>query len=487
MNWRALTIVLATAIPIILVAIILFKDYVDVNDYSCKKNETCVRYCCNSELTCGGKPHEFNGFNFSMNLKQPYRVLSGLDCNHGVYRGTFEEIVFLKNGHIEEDGKQISWKHYCIDIEDQEFVFNICFAPNEMESISRTYPYFMLASLPFLLVTLIVYGFTKELRNLHGKCLMAYVSSLTVMYITLIVNSLTDEYLIQYKIICITLGYTLLTSLLCCFFWLNVMCYDIYRAFRVEIRSESKEQFIIFCAYAFGIPIIYMTIVFVLNFFRFIPDRFNNNIGYGSCSISNSFDKDSHPKIIQWIYIYGPILLLISINIIFYGVTAWKFYCVGRERARIGRTSTSRIHCGHGDTSENRRRFLCYMRLSVIMGLPWIIEILSFSLGSTWLFVASIFNCLQGLVVFITFVYQPRVIKILNKRYNDFKERDRFRSRGNLADRKVQFGGSAATLVDIDIPCNEEPVVEDNNEALDETSFNSSVMNELKEKLSRQS
>lgn len=63
-------------------------------------------------------------------------------------------------------------------------------------------------------------------------------------------------------------------------------------------------------------------------------------------------------------------------------------------------------------------RFLCYLRLSVIMGVPWIIEILSFSLGTTWLFAASIFNCMQGFVVFITFVWIPKVTKHL-KRYYD--------------------------------------------------------------------
>ena len=63
-------------------------------------------------------------------------------------------------------------------------------------------------------------------------------------------------------------------------------------------------------------------------------------------------------------------------------------------------------------------RFFCYVRLSVIMGVPWIIEILSFSFDNTWLFVVSIFNCMQGFVIFITFVWNPRVIKQLRRRYD---------------------------------------------------------------------
>lgn len=99
-----------------------------------------------------------------------------------------------------------------------------------------------------------------------------------------------------------------------------------------------------------------MTIVFILNFFRLIPEKFNNNIGNGSCSVSTNFDMDSHPIIAQWIYIYGPILLLISINIIFYGITAWKFYCIEKERTRVCRNSTSRIHLGQDNCNENRMR-----------------------------------------------------------------------------------------------------------------------------------
>lgn len=96
MNWRAVTIVLATAIPIIMVAIILFKNSVDGNDFSCRNNETCVRYCCNHDLSCDGEPHNFEGFNFSRNLKQPYKVLTGLKCDNKAYFENSSIVMFLK-------------------------------------------------------------------------------------------------------------------------------------------------------------------------------------------------------------------------------------------------------------------------------------------------------------------------------------------------------------------------------------------------------
>lgn len=96
MSCRIVTIVVGTAIPIIIVAIILFKDYVDENDYSCKEDEACVRYCCNHNLTCDGEPHDFKELNISKELIQPYKILPSLKCVHGAYRGNLEEITFLK-------------------------------------------------------------------------------------------------------------------------------------------------------------------------------------------------------------------------------------------------------------------------------------------------------------------------------------------------------------------------------------------------------
>lgn len=99
------------------------------------------------------------------------------------------------------------------------------------------------ASLPFFIVTLAVYIFIRDLRNLHGKCFIAYVSSLSIMYSTLIFNGLgLQEFHINHNIVCKTIGYTFLTSVLCCFFWLNVMCYDIYRTFKYIIYGNDMNS-----------------------------------------------------------------------------------------------------------------------------------------------------------------------------------------------------------------------------------------------------
>lgn len=90
----------------------------------------------------------------------------------------------------------------------------------------------MIFSLPFLLITFCVYGFIPELRNLHGKSLMCYVFSLTILYISLSVVQLESEIFLPEGWACIFSGYTIYISVLLCFFWLNIMCYDIWSTFR---------------------------------------------------------------------------------------------------------------------------------------------------------------------------------------------------------------------------------------------------------------
>lgn len=98
----------------------------------------------------------------------------------------------------------------------------------------------MFLSVPFLLATFIVYACIPELRNVHGKSLMSYVLGLTVGYTILAsvqfhgnqeecrdgsTNCFTN-------VVCVILGYIIYFSFMVSFFWLNVMCFDIFWTFR---------------------------------------------------------------------------------------------------------------------------------------------------------------------------------------------------------------------------------------------------------------
>lgn len=191
----------------------------------------------------------------------------------------------------------------------------------------------MLLSVPFMIITFCVYAFIRELRNLHGKCLMCYVASLTFLYVSMSVIKLKETALIQedQKTACVILGYTSLTSMLMCFLWLNAMCFDIWTTFRHGMTFDNLKRFLSYCAFAFGIPLILALISFLLNHFELIPEKFNNQIGKGTCRVGSN---DPHNEwIIHFTYVYLPIIITISINIVFYSITAYKIYRVQKETA----------------------------------------------------------------------------------------------------------------------------------------------------------
>lgn len=98
----------------------------------------------------------------------------------------------------------------------------------------------MLASVPFLLITFCVYGAVRELRNLHGKCLMCYVFSLTILYLSIAIVQIWHSELLDFSVLCTAFGYSFLMSLLMCFFWLNAMCFDIWSTFRWVRLKKSQ-------------------------------------------------------------------------------------------------------------------------------------------------------------------------------------------------------------------------------------------------------
>lgn len=90
----------------------------------------------------------------------------------------------------------------------------------------------MLISVPFLVVTFLIYGFIRELRNLHGKCLMCCIFGLTIFYFSMALNNLFQVELLEINWLCQTTGYIGYISILIAFFWLNVISYDIWSTFR---------------------------------------------------------------------------------------------------------------------------------------------------------------------------------------------------------------------------------------------------------------
>lgn len=178
-----------------------------------------------------------------------------------------------------------------------------------------------------------------------------------------------------------------------------------FSLFRHGMSFDNLRRFIIYCTYAFGIPLILAFITFLINHNKWIPDKFNNQIGNGTCSIG----IEEYGKIAPFIYVYCPIIISISINIVFYSITAYKIYRVQQETSFNDGESKR-----HAKNEVEKERFFLYVRLFVIMGISWIAEVISWYFEASVIFyVVSILNCMQGFIIFMIFVWKSKVYKMM--------------------------------------------------------------------------
>lgn len=89
----------------------------------------------------------------------------------------------------------------------------------------------MLASVPLLLVTFLVYICLPELRNLHGKCLLGYLMSMAIGYTCLALVKINGEKYVK-PWLCKSVGFVIYFLFLSAFFWSNVISFDLWWNFK---------------------------------------------------------------------------------------------------------------------------------------------------------------------------------------------------------------------------------------------------------------
>lgn len=121
-----------------------------------------------------------------------------------------DTIILQTNGSfMDADGKIVPFWNYCIDwkVTVDQIGILVCpaqVAPNEKEPLTTHHHVGIMVSIPFLIVTFLVYAITPELRNLYGKTLMCYVICLIIAYVFLmLVNYI---YMSPIPVLCISTG-----------------------------------------------------------------------------------------------------------------------------------------------------------------------------------------------------------------------------------------------------------------------------------------
>ncbi|XP_076225813.1 G-protein coupled receptor Mth2 isoform X2 [Nomia melanderi] len=251
-------------------------------------------------------------------------------------------------------------------------------------------------SATFLIATLAVYVVLPELREVQDKAMMAVVTSLAVGYIVLSIENLRPQEEGDEEL-CISLGFLLYFSFMSVFFWLNIVSFNVWRTVWFKnFRVREKPLFIAYCIYGWGGSLCFLVLALLTH--NIEGTHLKPGFGERSCWFNG-------PKA-MWAYFYGPILILLILNVVYLGMTGWRLW----------------HQCSDYNGNKLRAlRFKCmlYIKLILVMGVTWIFEVASYAEGpkkEIWI-PTDILNALQGLIIFLLLVAtRKRVRKLLARK-----------------------------------------------------------------------
>ncbi|KAG5323971.1 MTH2 protein, partial [Acromyrmex heyeri] len=259
----------------------------------------------------------------------------------------------------------------------------------------------------FLIATLAIYVILPELRELQDKAMMAAVTTLAVSYTVLSIQHLRSNTDDDDYIICVSLGFILYFAFMSAFFWMNIVAFNVWRC--VWFKNKIKEQslFYAYCVWGWGGPTCFL--IAALTTHHMSGNHLRPGFGEYTCWFSGAKET--------WAYFYGPVAVLLILNMLYLGMTSWRLWHQYREYTG-SKLRILRFKC------------LLYIKLVLVMGITWIFELLSFAIGSrmdefckiiqAFFFVripTDLLNGLQGFIIFLLLVAtRKRVRKLLAKK-----------------------------------------------------------------------
>ncbi|XP_018354247.1 PREDICTED: G-protein coupled receptor Mth2-like [Trachymyrmex septentrionalis] len=392
---------------------------------ACNNNITCIQFCCpfgDILMMITGRCIKQN---YAVSNMYPFLNLN----KHGNYfkDETVEELfftvrdpcvakgydrkfllpntyMFFPNGYLYTYSKFILPEDYCIAmLFGNKYSVFVC--DDDTTFLVSFVSICLLLSLLFLLLTFIIYSILPIFETIHSYTLRTHVGSLFITYVIMCFDQSFELGEVKY---CVALAYIFYFFLLSSFFWLNVICFDIWWTFRYHrlyLRTNNKKKLIIYSIYAWGVTIVLNVICAIMDNIP-LPE---NLVRPEMCEKRFWFGEKA-----QTLYFDVPISATIISNIFFFIST------ILYQKIHIAKLLRDREIMSY---DENKQRFNMYLKLFIIMGPTWVLKIISWvDIGADipqfiW-YTAITVHCLQGLIIFIIFVCKKKVLQALLKRFN---------------------------------------------------------------------
>ncbi|XP_050741935.1 probable G-protein coupled receptor Mth-like 2 isoform X2 [Drosophila biarmipes] len=187
------------------------------------------------------------------------------------------------------------------------------------------------------------------------------------------------------------------------FFWLSVISLDLFNGMKGVLVSENR--FLAYNCYAWGMSVALTVVTFLAD--KFVENQdWNPRMGaLGFCWIYTK----------EWsamLYFFGPILVLILFNMTLFILMAIPLISSKRALRKFARKEGRKQKL-----KSDKQNYALFLRLFVVMGLTWSLEIISYLVQNTkWakaLLVADYLNWSLGLVIFVVFIMRTSTLDLL--------------------------------------------------------------------------
>ena len=247
-----------------------------------------------------------------------------------------------------------------------------------------------IVSIACLCITTIVYMLPK-LRNQPGRLLLCLSISLCLAQLLFFIARKAEID----SVLCKTLGMLVHFFFLASFMWMNVMSFDVFKTFSASFinAKNSRKHFAFYSLYVWLSSLIIISVCILLD--EMTAWSYRPKYGVSACWISNSKGLMA--------FLLIPLAVVILLNLFFFALSVRSICVTKRKSSELLQTNRN---C----------EILIYIKLSTVMGLTWM-----FGYVATWVqnqvfwYLFVVFNGLQGLFIFCSFVLNRRVYLVVRE------------------------------------------------------------------------
>ncbi|XP_042878725.1 uncharacterized protein LOC122257495 [Penaeus japonicus] len=377
----------------------------------CDQN-VCVRKCCEMGEIMDSYLYRCvpsSVVEFAPRMNKKYNRVMGVPLCSNFTRIDLHFSLCPNTGYLKTWAKTLSPRDYCIDkFSDREGRISdgalectgMCSTWEKTRNI--LFPVCMVISVVFLLLIVVCYCAAPILLKNTGWYHLCHVLSLITAYMSAVMMQFLKSVLQPTS--CIAFAITMQFAYLAAFFWLSVLCFDVWRLFRSlndKLRPPRPIPPFVYHLYAWNGPLIISSVTLGLQYVDEddVPWLIKPHLGKYKCW----FEADMEGLVFFYLYI----AILLSANCLFIGHTYWVKRKMDKSLAAL-RSDRSGAKPA-ADVTRRKRNYYSEFKtkflLLALMSSCWVAEVLSWQIPPAELWaLTDVINTLQGFFIFVIFI-----------------------------------------------------------------------------------